>query len=187
MGKETINTGALELEIPTVGTRNWAGLIRSGAWSRISDHDHTGSPKGNKLTAASLADGSIVTASLADRAVTSVKLAENIAAVQFDITNPTGANPAITVDWDNGRIQRIDFESASGTPVLTLSNPLSGATYHLIITQSAGPIADITWPASVLWPQGQKPILSTTDNAVDKIKLYYDGTNYLGDWNLDYK
>lgn len=45
---------------------------------------------------------------------------------------------------------------------------------------------DVIWPAAVKWPGGQKPILSSTNDAVDKVTLYYDGATYRGDWDTNY-
>ena len=68
---------------------------------------------------------------------------------------------------------------------LTLTNPIEGALYRIVISQGAT-FRDITWPASVKWPQGQLPILTQTAPAKDKVDLYFDGTNYYADWQVDY-
>jgi hypothetical protein len=90
-----------------------------------------------------------------------------------------------TIDLDEKTNHTLDLGSASGDVTLTLDNPTAGARYALMIIQGATP-RDITWPANVKWPQGQKPLLSKADNAVDKVELLYDGTNYYGDWNVGY-
>ena len=54
MGYTTINLG-LSLTIPTSGTRNWTQQLLTGAWEKISEHDHTGGGNGAQLTGASLA------------------------------------------------------------------------------------------------------------------------------------
>jgi hypothetical protein len=45
-----------------------------------------------------------------------------------------------------------------------------------------------TWPATVLWPDtGAAPTLSTGAAEKDLIGFYWDGTNYLGGFNVDYQ
>jgi len=84
-----------------------------------------------------------------------------------------------TVDWDSGNSQTLDLGSASGDVTLTLSNGATGATYVLKIIQGAT-ARDLIWPASVLWPDGITPVISTTNDIVDIVSLFYDGTNYYG-------
>lgn len=169
----TLSLG-LTLTIPTNGTKNWGTTVLNTTWTKISNHGHTGSGDGNQIVAAGLASESVTTA----------KLAKNIGFKQYASTlTPVGTTQ--TVDWNNGMIQFMTLASASGTVTVTLSNGTQGGYYELFVTQGATP-RDITWPASVKWPQGQKVILSTTNGYTDKIKLYFDGTNYYGDWDLQY-
>ncbi len=173
MAFTTLNLG-LTLTIPTVGTRNWGATLLSTTWTKISQHAHTGSGDGTQLG----------TNSFSNYSVTKDKLKKDAGLFQY----ATLVAPVIdthTIDFANGSIQKIDLENTGGDLTLTLSNPVQGVVYKLITLQGATP-RDIIWPASVLWPQGQKPILTQTENAVDKIQLYFDGTNYLGDWNTDY-
>lgn len=170
----TTLTLGLTLTIPTNGTRNWGTTLKNTTWTKISSHDHSGSGNGVQLSSSALLNG----------AVTSAKLANNIALKQYaTVLTPVGTTQ--TADWDNGNNQLVDLGSASGDVTFTLSNPQAGGKYVLIITQGAT-ARDIIWPASVKWPQSQKPILSTVSGSVDKVELYYNGTNYFGDWELDY-
>lgn len=89
------------------------------------------------------------------------------------------------MNWDDGNTQILNVGSASGNVTLTLSNPQAGALYRLIIIQGAT-ARDIVWPAAVQWPQGQIAILSTGNGDKDIVELYYDGTNYLSDWQVDF-
>lgn len=173
MAYVTLNLG-LTLTIPTSGTRNWSTVLYNTTWTNISDHDHTGSGKGKKIGATALEDGSI----------TSAKLANNIGFKQ-NASTLTPAGTTQTVNFNDGLIQKLNVGSASGDVTVTLSNPITGAYYKLFIIQGAT-ARDVIWPAAVKWPQAQKPILSTVSGDVDIINLYYDGTNYFGDWNLKY-
>lgn len=169
----TLSLG-LTLTIPTSGTKNWGPTLLNTTWTKISQHNHTGSGDGQKM----------ITSSYTDNSVTVAKLAKNAGLFQFATTlAPAGTTQ--TVDWSNGSIQKISLASATGDVTLTLSNPAQGVTYRLFSIQGATP-RDLIWPASVLWANGQKPILSQANGAVDIIQLYYDGTNYYGDWDLAY-
>jgi len=173
MAYTTLSLG-LTLTIPTNGTRNWGTTLKNTTWTKISSHDHSGSGNGNQISSTGLANFS----------VTSAKLAKNIALFQ----NPTAYVPVgttQTIDFNLGNNELLDLGSASGDVTLTLSNPQAGAFYLMLVTQGAT-ARDLIWPANVKWPGAQKPILSTVNGAVDKIILYYNGTNYYGDWDLNY-
>lgn len=90
-----------------------------------------------------------------------------------------------TISFATNAINTLDLGSAPGDVTLTLTNPAAGARYTIFIIQGAT-ARNVIWPASVKFPQGQAPILSSADNAVDKVELIYDGTNYYGDWNVGY-
>jgi len=170
---ETLALG-LTLTLPTNGTRNWGTTLKNTTWTKISEHRHTGSGDGNQ----------IITASIAAEAVTGAKLAKNWGKFQR-VAGLAPAGTTQTIDWDDGLIQNLSLASASGNVTLTLDNPLTGALYRVQITQGATP-RTLVWPAAVLWPQGVDPILSTGNGDVDSVWLYFDGTSYFGEWELDY-
>lgn len=173
MAYTTLTLG-LTLTIPTNGTTNWGATMRSTTWTKISNHQHKGAGDGQQM----------VTASYQDASVTSAKLANNIGLKQYD--TPLVPPAAIqTINWNNGAIQFLDLETATADVLLTLTNPVKGGSYRLFVTQAAAPLG-LTWPANVKWPGAQAPILSQLDNEIDQITLYYDGTNYYGDWNNTY-
>jgi hypothetical protein len=81
-------------------------------------------------------------------------------------------------------IQTVDLGSASGTVTLSLTNPQEGGIYKIFIIQAATP-AGIS-VTSVKWPQGQTPILTETNDAIDCITLIYANGVYYGDWQLNW-
>lgn len=174
MGYQTISLG-LTLTVPTAGTRNWSQNLLTGTWNKISQHDHSGGGDGNQIPTAGLADDSVTTA----------KLAPNFGITVAPTLTPTGASPTQAVDLDLGMIQTVDLGSASGTVGLTLSNPQQGGVYKIFIIQAATPVT-ISFPLSVKWPQGQAPILTETNDAIDCITLIYVGGVYYGDWQLNW-
>ncbi len=173
MGFSTLSLG-LTLTIPTNGTKNWGTTLFTTTWTKISQHQHTGSGDGKQM----------ITGSYSDFSITRDKLSKNIGKTQYaTILTPAGTTQ--TVDWDNGNNQKLTLASASGGVTLTLSNPVQGARYRLQVVQGAT-ARELTWPASVKWANGQAPILSTGSGEIDVIDLYWDGTNYFGDWNVAY-
>ena len=106
---------------------------------------------------------------------------------QGAITTYTPTGTTQTVDWDNGNVQTVDLESATGNVTLTLNNPEIGATYIVKVIQDSAIARDILWPVVVLWQGGTPPVISTTLNGFDVITLLWDGTNYLGNFGQDYQ
>ncbi len=92
-------------------------------------------------------------------------------------TDTVGAT-SVSIDFDQGNNKLIDLQPASATVSVTLTNPNSGGQYTIKVLQGSGG-HNLTWESSVLWPGGTAPTITGTDNAIDVIKLYYDGTNYL--------
>ena len=74
----------------------------------------------------------------------------------------------------------------SSVSSLTLSNPVSGANYMLEITQGGVGSYTITWPATVKWAGASGPVLSTAVGKIDVVSLFYDGTNYLSTYALNF-
>jgi hypothetical protein len=106
---------------------------------------------------------------------------------QGSITTYTPTGTTQTIDWDNGNVQTLDLESATGNVTLTLSNPEIGASYILKIIQDSTTSRNVVWPAAVKWQGGTAPTISTGANAVDVITLLYDGTNYYANFGQDYQ
>lgn len=91
-----------------------------------------------------------------------------------------------TIDWDNGNVQVIDLEDASGDVTLTFSNAVAGGSYILKVIQDSAVARNIVWPATVYWPDGVTPVISTGANALDIASFLYDGTNYFGNIGQNY-
>lgn len=174
MPYETLNLG-LNLTLPTAGTSNWGPTLKNTTWTRISQHQHTGSGDGSQL----------VNASYADHSITINKLEKNAGLYQLDAPLvPAGVTE--TLDFGLGSIQTLDLGAATGDVDLTLSNGTKGGKYTIWVIQGATP-RDLNWPVTVKWPQGQKPILTQDNDAIDCIELYFNGSAYLGRWQNDWK
>lgn len=92
---------------------------------------------------------------------------------------------ASTIDWDNGNLQSLDLAAATGTVTVTLINPQI-TCYTLKIIQKAASPVDITWPASVIWANGNVPVISPGALALDTVTFIWDGVNYLGTFAQNY-
>lgn len=134
------------------------------------------------VTTGKINDLAVTTGKLAANAVTTAKLAKNYGYTHASTLSPSGTSQEI--DFDNGNVQVLNLASASGNVTATFANPATGSTYHIFTIQAATP-RTITWP-TVLWVNGQAPILSTANNSVDHVWLYYNGAAYYGDWNVNY-
>lgn len=89
-----------------------------------------------------------------------------------------------TIDWSTARTQKLTL---TDNCTLSFSNPTAGDTYSLIIHQDGTGGRTITWPASVKWPGGTAPTLSSGASEIDIVELIYDGTNYYGGADFDYQ
>jgi hypothetical protein len=90
-----------------------------------------------------------------------------------------------TINFNNGQKQRITLTAAPCT--LSFTAPTVGVGNFLIkIVQDGGGSKTITWPATVKWPNGTAPTLSTAAGAIDIVSLYYDGTNYYSVASLNF-
>lgn len=80
-----------------------------------------------------------------------------------------------TINWDNGNVQEITL--TGNITSLTLSNPVSGARYLLVLKQDGTGGRTVAWPAAIKWPGAVAPVLSGS-NKRDIISLIYDGSVY---------
>jgi hypothetical protein len=97
------------------------------------------------------------------------------------IYNNGGSGSAKTIDWLSGDIQKV---AMTDDCVFTFDNPIVGVC-RLFINNNAplGPYS-ATWPDNVVWKDNVPP--SFTKDRTALTELYYDGTNYFGQWNEYY-
>jgi len=84
------------------------------------------------------------------------------------VTNST-ATGAVSINVQNGNIYNLTL---TGNVVFTFTNPAAATestTIVLRITQDGTGSRTITWPASVRWPSGTAPTLTTTAGAYSKL------------------
>jgi hypothetical protein len=93
-----------------------------------------------------------------------------------------------TITWNvaNGNNAIVNLGGAGRT--VSISNPVAGQLYRLRVKQdSTGGRTITNWPANTLWPSGAAPVLTSAGNSIDLVTLYYDGTNYYGDYKLFFR
>lgn len=96
-----------------------------------------------------------------------------------EVVKPTN-NTTVGIDWRLGNNQRI-IMSGSGTRTVTFNNAPDGPTTLTLVLQHHGSFTDFTWDSKIIWPLGQKPVLSSNiAGGVDIINLFFDGTRYFG-------
>jgi len=104
--------------------------------------------------------------------------------ITFESEHDNGNSGASkTIDWGNGQQQKLTL---TANCTLTFTAPDGPGTFSLRLIQDATGNRTVTWPASVKWPGGTAPTLSTAANAEDYVSFKYNGTSYYGDSALDF-
>lgn len=89
-----------------------------------------------------------------------------------------------TIDWNAGQKQVLVL---GANTTLSFVNPPGPGSFILRLVQDATGSRTVTWPASVKWPGGTAPTLTTAANGEDLISLYFNGTSYYAVGVLDFK
>lgn len=90
-----------------------------------------------------------------------------------------------TLNWNNGQKQRVTLTASTTT--LTITAPPGPGNFLLKVIQGGVGNFGITWPAGVLWPNGNAPNFTNASGSEDIVTFYYDGTNYYGVATLDFQ
>ena len=95
--------------------------------------------------------------------------------------NNGNSSTADTIDWGAGNKQR---STLTDNCTFTFTAPAGVTNVILKLIQDGTGSRTVTWPASVKWPGGTAPTLSTAAGAIDIVSFYFDGTNYFGQAGL---
>ena len=104
--------------------------------------------------------------------------------IGFTLQTATGVVGTTTIDWKLGN--KFKFTFGAGNETLAFTAPTKPGNFVLMIVQDSTGGRTITWPATVKWPGGTAPTLSTAASAVDIVSFLYDGTNYYGVASLNF-
>jgi hypothetical protein len=87
--------------------------------------------------------------------------------------NIGNSSTAFTIDFRNSNVQTLTMTGNVASGGWTLSNPLSGQTVNMLISQDGTGSRTLGWPSSFKWPLGVAPTVSTAASAVDLLTLTY--------------
>lgn len=100
------------------------------------------------------------------------------------VVDDGNSSTADTIDWGTGNHHK---STLTGNVTYTFTAPPGPATLTLQLVQDATGSRTATWPATVKWPGGTAPTLTTTAAAKDILSCLYDGTNYNCQVGNDFK
>jgi|GEM_PF-2250051 len=104
--------------------------------------------------------------------------------VGFTVQTATG-DGTTTIDWGAGN--KFDFTFGAFNETFTFTAPTSAGNFLLRMVQDGVGSRTATWPATVKWPGGVAPTLTTAASSVDIVTCYYNGTTYDCNSGLDFK
>ena len=84
---------------------------------------------------------------------------------------------AYTIDLANGSVQVLTL---TGNCTFTVPTATAGKGFILLLKQDATGSRTATWPATVKWPGGTAPTITSTASKLDKYVFTADGTNWYG-------
>ena len=103
--------------------------------------------------------------------------------IGFTMQTATG-DGTTTIDWKLGNKFKFTFGAFNET--FTFTAPTNPCAVQLILVQDGAGSRTATWPATVKWPGGTAPTLSTASGAIDIVSLVWDGSSYYGSSSLDF-
>lgn len=101
----------------------------------------------------------------------------------FSETDNGNSSTADTIDWKLSNKQK---STLTGNCTFTFTAPGGPCSLILKLAQDATGSRLVTWPATVHWPGGVAPTLTTTASRIDIITFYWDGTTYFGNSTLNF-
>lgn len=101
----------------------------------------------------------------------------------FTETDNGNSGTTDTIDWGVSNKQK---STLTGNVTYTFTAPPGPASLILKLVQDGTGGRTVTWPSAVHWPSGTAPTLTTTAGQIDIVSFYYDGTNYYGNYSLNF-
>lgn len=92
-------------------------------------------------------------------------------------TATANTGTSYTIDLANGTVQILTL---TGNCTFTFPTATAGRGFLLLLKQDATGSRTATWPASVKWPGGTAPTITSTASKADKYVFTADGTNWVG-------
>lgn len=102
-----------------------------------------------------------------------------ISSILDQVQTVTETSEAATCNWNNGSTCVVTAEANTTAWTLTFSNPVSGRSYAIYVTQqTGGPVPLPTLNPTVTWADGAAPVFSGTNTKHDAFICQYVGTAY---------
>lgn len=92
-------------------------------------------------------------------------------------TVTANTSTAYTVDLANGSVQILTL---TGNCTFTFPTAAAGKSFIMLLKQDGTGSRTVTWPATVKWPSGTAPTITSTASKLDKYIFTSDGTNWYG-------
>ena len=93
-----------------------------------------------------------------------------------ETANTANSSTAITLSLTNGTVQIITL---TGSATITMPTAVAGKSFTLLLKQDATGSRTVTW-ATVAWPAGTAPTITSTASKMDKYVFISDGTYWYG-------
>lgn len=90
---------------------------------------------------------------------------------------------ADTIDWGAGNKQK---STLTNNCTFTFTAPDGPCNLILELHQDTTGSRTVTWPGTVVWPDGSAPTLSTGVDAIDVVAFFWNGTSYFGVASLNF-
>jgi hypothetical protein len=91
--------------------------------------------------------------------------------------NTANTGTAYTINLSDGTIQILTL---TGNCTFTFPTATAGKSFMILLKQDGTGSRTVTWPASVKWPGGTTPAVTSTASRLDKFVFTADGTNWYG-------
>jgi hypothetical protein len=92
-------------------------------------------------------------------------------------TATANTSTAYTISLANGSLQILTL---TGSCTFTFPTAAAGKSFTLLLKQDGTGGRTVTWPATVKWPGGTAPTITSTASKLDKFIFTSDGTNWYG-------
>jgi hypothetical protein len=178
------------LTSPAIASATWSGTTATGQTSSsVLATDGSGnlttfglSSTVTTLTGSQVLTNKTLTSPVLNTATIGTSLIFSNYHLEPGETDSGNSGTSKTIDWSANSAQK---STLTGSVTYTFSNPQTGGAYVLRVIQGSGPYT-ITWPATVKWPAGTAPTITTTNGHMDLFNFYWDGTDYYGSFTQDY-
>lgn len=118
-----------------------------------------------------------------------VKAADNSGSGRTDVTvdglqTITHTAGTLAIDFASGGTVNVNLQANTGST--TFANPVAGAWYAVRFKQDATGSRTVAFASTIKWKDGTAPTFSTAANKIDMVTLYYDGTDYVGQFSTNH-